>query len=547
MSRTQEDDINFIKAVLQDHKDFWDEQMPLLRRYRDAYENKFWTGINAVDDGMIRVETSDTFAYIEGFLASLFSKAPSVVVSEGTSTSGDAELSQEAANHFLYSQREQLEGASRLSLIYPSSFFKFSPNERSTDLLNKVSLRSIPCWDIIIDRDATKWGEQRFTGHRYYLPLPQAREKFGNKQYDPVGKKNYFDGDTKKEITQLPDEYLYIEIVELYDLIHDTLYFWSPNWKNGSTILDSQPIPIRTYDDQPMTPIVPLYYTRRPDKPLEGISAITRIYDQCTEKNIMRTYWANSVRRNSRQYIYKEGAFDEDQLAKISAGIDGAMIATDEQSLAGLITPVPSTPISTDFNRYLDAIESDINRGSVLAPFTRGEATKATATEVIALAQYSASEIGKLARERDNAIEMLATTYIRIISLLSEDDEKSVINVKGENRVLSATDLTGDFKVYALDQGSQPLSDALRKNNLMQLIPILTSLGVDPTQIKDEVIRLFEMPDSFKEVPPPPEPVNIAANKSPGGDELGLGPTEQQSDAELVAADIAGRAPGIGI
>ena len=71
MSRTQEQNINFIKAVLQDHKDYWNEQMPLLRRYRDAYENKFWSGINAVDDGMIRIETSDTFAYIEGFLLHL--------------------------------------------------------------------------------------------------------------------------------------------------------------------------------------------------------------------------------------------------------------------------------------------------------------------------------------------------------------------------------------------------------------------------------------------------------------------------------------------
>jgi len=64
---------------------------------------------------------------------------------------------------------------------------------------------------------------------------------------------------------------------------------------------------------------------------------------------------------------------------------------------------------------------SDINRGSILAPFSRGEATKATATEVAALAQYSASEIGKLARERDGAIEMISTVYLRIIALMAEE------------------------------------------------------------------------------------------------------------------------------
>ena len=230
-----------------------------------------------------------------------------------------------------------------------------------------------------------------------------------------------------------------------------------------------------------------------------GLSAVARVYDQFYEKNILRTYWANAVRRDSRQYLYKEGALDEEALAKITAGVDGAMIAVDEPVLQGVIQQVGVEPLSSNFDRYLGFIENDINRGSILAPFSRGEATKATATEVAALAQYSASEIGKLARERDNTIEMIAETYLRIVSLMTEEKETAVIDVDGKPKIISSIDLEAKFKIVALDQSSTPLSQALKRNNIVQLLPVLLQLGVNPATIKDELIRLFEMPDSFKE------------------------------------------------
>jgi len=229
------------------------------------------------------------------------------------------------------------------------------------------------------------------------------------------------------------------------------------------------------------------------------------VYDQFYEKNILRTYWANSVRRDSRQYLYKEGALDEEALAKITAGIDGAMIPVDEPVLDGVIRAVGVEPLSGNFDRYLNYIEQDINRGSILAPFSRGEATRATATEVTALAQYSASEIGKLARERDNAIERLALVYLRTISLLTEDNEQAVIEVNQLPKVITVQDLDAKFRIVALDQSSTPLSEALKRSNLVQLLPVLTQLGVSPEKIKEEVVRLYDLPESFMETPPPPQ------------------------------------------
>ena len=75
---------------------------------------------------------------------------------------------------------------------------------------------------------------------------------------------------------------------------------------------------------------------------IEGIRPVLR-------EEHSRTYWANSVRRDSRQYLYKEGSLDEEALAKITAGVDGAMIAVDEPVLDGIIRAAGVEPLSGNF------------------------------------------------------------------------------------------------------------------------------------------------------------------------------------------------------
>ena len=179
------------------------------------------------------------------------------------------------------------------------------------------------------------------------------------------------------------------------------------------------------------------------------------------------------------------------------------MIPVDEPTLAGVIQQVGVEPISSNFDRYLAQIESDINRGTILAPFSRGETTGVTATEISALAQYSASQLGKLARERDVAIETLAMIYLRSISLMAEDGDKATVLVKDMPMVIQPSDLDAKFKIIALDQASTPVSAEIKKQSLINLFPVLTQLGVSPVKIKEEIIRLFDLPQSFLDAPEP--------------------------------------------
>jgi len=522
MARTEKDRIQFVRAAVQQHTDHWDELRPQMRRYRNAYMTKFYEDMGTTDDASIRVETADAYASIESLMGSLFTKYPGIELAPDITGKGDLGLTKEVSNNWLKTCRTQIENAARMALIYTHSFLKLAPRE-SNMLTSKVAMRAVPPWQVVLDRDASAYEDCRFIGHIYYIPVDEANDKFGNKKWHGVAQKDYFTDSERNtdrsyrsygDQPDLPNEYLYVEIVEMYDFLNNELLFWSSHWKGGEELLSKDAIPVSTFDGKPLSNLVPFYFSRRPDRPMEGYSAMARIYDQVFEKNILRTFWANAVRRDSRQFIYKEGAFDEEALAKITSGVDGAMVATDSDTLTGLIDVVPVVPISSNHAAYLNYIESDLNKGSLTAGFTRGEASKATATEISALMQYTSSELGKMARDRDGTIEQAALLYIRMLIPLIDDSEKTVVATPDGAKVLSSDKLDADWTFYATDGGSTPMTDMIKKQQLIQLIPILAQLGVPGTAMKDEIIRLYGLPPTFGEVPTTSTPSTTAAPES---------------------------------
>lgn len=515
MKFTKADKVSFIRRVVSDHENWWSERQADMRRYKAAYMTDFYRDRESLSGGSlsnraneIRVETSDAYAYIEGYIASLFSKAPAVEVGADIGGAGDHKVAKQISNDFLYDQKTQFELASRLALIYPNSFIKLYPRE-STQLLDRVGIKAVVPWEVIVDRDSSSWSEQRYVGHIYWETVARMNEKFGAREWIGVQKEDYFqqsatsNNNNKRSggTEDLPKQFMYCKVIELYDFVTGELYFWTPNQRSTDKLLSSEAIPLEGEDGRPCAPISPLYYTRVPDKPLDGMSSMKRIYDQVYEKNILRSFWAGAVRRDSRQFLVKEGAIDNESLAKITAGIDGAMISVDAESLEGLILAVPNTPINSNHTQYLAQVDADLAKGSVLAPFTRGETTKATATEINALAHYSSSEIGRLARERDAMIEDVSDKYVRIIALIVEEDERQVILVDGKPETVTIEKLSGKFKYSALDQASTPVSDAMRKEQMVALVPVLKEVGVDPKKIRSELIRMFDLPKSFDDDP----------------------------------------------
>ena len=497
---------DIVKQILKLHNSYWDDQRPDLYRYKQAYETKFW---DKASQGQMAtyVQTADAYGYIESYIASLFARNPGVVVKNGIRGRGDARVAQHLANDFLAYQREQIENASRMALIYPMAFIKMMPTGNK-DILRKVDTCAVAPWEVILDRDARRYDDMKFIGHHYYMTLIEARHKFGDKKYNPVRKEQYFErydsdydeyGGRDGEIGDYNfDHYKNIEMVEIYDLHTGMMYFWSPDWSEGNKFLMAEEVPFRDVNDDPIPPIIPLYFNRLPDKPVDGYSAMRRIYDQIYETNMVRTYQANAVRKASRQYLVKKGALDEEQMAQITSGIDGLFVEVDEESLAGVMTAVPQNPVPPELEFYVNQVQRDKDKGSILAPFTRGESSRTSATEAAALAAYTSSEIGRLARERDSMIEHLATVYLNMVTLyIEEEGANQLILIDGKSKAVTPANLEENFHIYAQDQASTPLSESVKKREFIQSIPTLANLGVPQKTLLAELVRALNLPEDF--------------------------------------------------
>ena len=502
-----------VHQMLTHHVAYWDYMRHDMLKYKALYESKFWDD-RQDDPTAITIQTQDCFAYVESYIGSLYARNPAIILKKGLRGTGNVDKAAAVANEFLSHARQQIEDASRMAIIYPNAWFKLVP-QKTDDVYDKLLPMALAPWEIIVDRDAPRADRQRFVGHVYYMPLYEAKEKFGSKKFNATDREPYF---SPRSGTPPGEEYTprdtqfdkYIQIVEMYDLVNDKLQFWSTNWSDGNKFLESVPIPFRDYADRPVTPLIPFFFTKMPDQPMTGYSGVKRIYDQCYEKNVVRSFQAGAIRKASRQYIVRKGVFDEEQMAQITSGIDGLFVEIDDEDLDGAIRPVPHTPLSPEVGLYAQMVTQDKNDADMQAPFTRGEAEGVTATEIAALASYSSTQLGSMARKRDEAIEALVKSYLCILGLFLEEERPASIMIDGLPTIVTPDDVIADFDVFAADQAATPMSEQLAKQQLLQNIPVLTSLGVPPQELLKEVVRILGLPESFMvEVPVGPE--------SPGG------------------------------
>jgi hypothetical protein len=116
--------------------------------------------------------------------------------------------------------------------------------------------------------------------------------------------------------------------------------------------------------------------------------------------------------------------------------------------------------------------------------------------------QYTASELGKMARDRDGTIEKAALLYIRMLIPLIDDGDTVVIATPDGAKAATVAKLDADWEFYATDSAGTPLTDMVRKQQLIQLLPLLTGMGVPAEELKSEMVRLYDLPESFLNPPP---------------------------------------------
>jgi len=536
-----------VSEIVAQHDLYWTNRREEMREYRRLYMTEFWERQVMSIEGVLRTEVPKAYAVVESYLGSLYAKNPAVYAVPDVRARGNAEVAEATANLYLLTVREQIEDATRLALIYPCSFIKLSPVE-SVDPLKRVASAALPPWEVIVDATACAWDQQRYVGHVYLMPLPEAVDRYGKVDADfaprvyskwieassTLGSKSMVG--LSPNDSSVPGTEKWVRIVEVYDILADKLLVWSEDYKNGQEFVftgvkvqvgalsdapeegeepelqhETTGIPYKSASGRPVVPIIPLYFSRDPDTPLRGYSLIGRSRDQFREMNLMRSYQAQGVRRMARQWMVRAGFLSEDSAAKISQGLDGEFIEVDlapGSPLEGNISPVPQAPIPGDIAAYAQTVDNDIKDAGLLAPFTRGEVTKSTATEQQLLASYTSSEIGRMARIRDAVITSIAQTYNIMLSVVLGDDAEPLAlpNPIGPTN-LSADDLTGDFTFFAVDAGTTPMSDLAKQQSLERLVPTLLSLGAPREAVLAELVRAYQLPEAFAKAVEQAQPV----------------------------------------
>jgi hypothetical protein len=415
----------------------------------------------------------------------------------------------------------------------------------SVDPLKRVSTSALAPWEVVLDVTAGSWDAQRYVGHVYLMPEPEAVERY-NVDAGELRARNYSKWIDQVAVsgsganlrdTGVDSSDKWVKVVEMYDLRADKLLVWSEDYANGERFLfegiqvqvgalaadpDEQTpadeaaevehvttgIPFKTASGRPIVPIIPLYLSRDPDTPLRGYSLLDRSYDQFRELNVLRTYQSQGVRRMARQWMVRAGFLDDEAAAKVAEGRDGEFIEVDlppGEGLDGNILPVPNSPIPADISLYAQTVTGDINDAGLMAPFTRGEVTGTTATEQRLLADYTSSEVGRMARTRDEVVTSVARTFnVMLAVMLGDEAEPLALPNPVGPTMLSADDLTGDFGYWAQDAGSTPMSDDIKRQSLERLAPLLLQLGADVNQVREELVRTYDLPTALAEAAPPP-------------------------------------------
>jgi hypothetical protein len=112
---------------------------------------------------------------------------------------------------------------------------------------------------------------------------------------------------------------------------------------------------------------------------------------------------------------------------------------------------------------------------------------------------------------------------------------------EGEVYRVTAEKLEGKFRFAASDQSNTPIASIMKRNELVQLLPLLQGLGIPVDKIKDEIIKQFDLPKSFGEIVEAPAEPKIPQNMP----EQAAPP--QGLPAEQLAQQLAGSAPSANI
>lgn len=428
--------------------------------YKHTYMTRYWEYMTGDDMPKrhrrlreVEVEVNRLWGVITSYLSALYPRASRVVLSPDPAGKGDPEKAELAINRMLSSRKihERVMTALRQALLYPGSGMKVGYKHGRGNPMDRVWMRVIPVWEMLLDTEVSDQDDERFRGHLYYRPKHEVEEEYGISDLNGVRRVDFLSGtDTEsddyknRQRYEVPnDDNNFVRVLEFCNLVDHYVDPENPDLRYegrleiyvlGQGAVSKKPVyvgplPFAKHDGEPMAHIVPLIFNYEPEFPLRGIAHVKRLMPQFKELNAYRSYMAMATRKDTRQYVTRKGTFNSDEMTLLTEGHDGLILEVDsgyERPLADAILPIQNAPISANIQNYLATVEVDLERVIGTSPAARGIVTKATAYEVETVQQYTESEFGLHAAIKDQWLASLTELMMRcLISCMQDDGDSS--------------------------------------------------------------------------------------------------------------------------
>jgi len=418
----------------------------------------------------IDIEVNRLWQVIQAYLSALYPRAARTVMSPDPAGEGDPVKAELAVNRWLVSSKihQRVMSALRQGLLYPGCGVKVGYTPGYGNPLDRVWMRVIPWWEMILDSDVGDVEDERFRGHVYYRPVRDVEEEYGledlsgTERLDFLRDRSSVGTQSNKGNDRAPsDNQAFVRVLEICNLVDiakdkedDSVEYKGrlEIYVMGQGALSKKPVftgplPFAESDGRAMSHIIPLVFNHEPEYPLRGISHSARIMPQLKELNSYRSFMAIATRKDTRQYVTRKGTFSSDELTNLTEGHDGLVLEAEqgfEKPLADAIIPIQNAPISSNIDRYLMQVENDLERCIGFSPAARGIVTKATAFEVQAVQQYTESEYGMHAAIKDEWLSGLVRLVLRALIASMQDTGDSAGAYEDQEVELSSTEAKPD-------------------------------------------------------------------------------------------------------
>ena len=462
-----------------ENRDFSNEELPpefiekqvlahdkMMRENRDkwalakaCYTTNYWKHIRGRTRGAKRdhqktndidVEVNRLWGIITSYLSALYPRANRAILGPDPAGNGDPIKAELALNRWIGSGRihQRIMTGLRQALLYPGTGAKVGYYPGRGNPLDRVWLRVIPWWEMLLDSDVGDTEDERFRGHLYYRPKIDVENEYDLEDLAGTSRDDFLDHGGKepgrtsrknpKNKQAESDNSAFVRVLELCNL-KDTwkdpenpdivfqgrleIYVLGQG-KMSKTPVWMGPLPFAEVDGRPLAHVVPLIFNHEPEFPLRGLSHASRVLPQIQELNAYRSFMAMATRKDTRQYITRKGTFGADEMTDLSEGHDGLIIQLDadyDRPLNDAIVFLGNAPISSNIDQYMSLVQDDLERNIGMSPAARGIVTKATAFEVQAVQQYTESDFGMHAAVKDEWLGLLLRVVLRALISSMQD------------------------------------------------------------------------------------------------------------------------------